>query len=84
MITGDEEIVKHATEYYEKFFDPSDGPSFSMDPGCWAPNEKVSADENEMLKRNFSEEEMRNAIFSMELNTAPGPDHIPIEFFQCC
>lgn len=55
-----------------------------MDPSCWDPNEKVSMDENEMLTRKFSEEEIKHVIFSMETNTAPGPDHIPIEFFQSC
>jgi len=29
-------------------------------------------------------EEIKNVVFSMEMNTAPGPDHMPIEFFQSC
>lgn len=84
VITGDEEIVKQAINYYKNLFGPSNDPMFSMDPSCWVVNEKVSDVENEMLIRNFSEEEIKNAIFSMETNTALGPDHIPIEFFQTC
>jgi hypothetical protein len=27
-------------------------------------------------------EELRVAVFSMEKNTAPGPDHMPVKFYQ--
>ena len=27
---------------------------------------------------------VKQAFFDMEKNTAPGPDHMPIEFFQAC
>ena len=29
-------------------------------------------------------EEVKHAVFDMEKNTAPGPDHMPAEFFQVC
>ena len=32
----------------------------------------------------FTQEEIKKVVFSMEKNTAPGPDHLPIEFFQAC
>jgi len=54
-----------------------------MDPSCWSPEEKVSQEESEQLNSKFSEE-IKNVVFSMEKNTAPGPDHIPVEFFQTC
>jgi mannosylglycoprotein endo-beta-mannosidase len=33
---------------------------------------------------SLSETEIKNALFLMERNKAPGPDKIPIEFYQCC
>jgi hypothetical protein len=40
--------------------------------------------ENEELEKPFSESEIKESVFSMEKNTAPGPDHFPIEFYQHC
>ena len=43
---------------------------------------QVSSTENEFLTAPFTEEEIRDAIFSMEHNKAPGPDGFPAEFYQ--
>lgn len=55
-----------------------------MEPECWDPAEKLSVQEKNDLERSFTESEIKKAIFSMEKNTAPGPDHIPVEFYQQC
>jgi hypothetical protein len=39
---------------------------------------------NKELIRPFYLEEIKETVFSMEKNTAPGPDHLPIEFYQKC
>jgi hypothetical protein len=44
----------------------------------------VTIQENEELEKSFSESEIKYAIFSMEKNTAPRPDHFPVEFYQHC
>ncbi|CAN6252305.1 unnamed protein product [Urochloa humidicola] len=82
QIEGDENILNHATMYYKSLFGPSDSPKFKMDPDCWDQHEKVTDQENEVLTRPFSEEEIKHVVLSMEKNTAPGPDNIPIEFYQ--
>jgi hypothetical protein len=38
--------------------------------------------ENEFLTTPFTEKEIREAIFSMEHNKAPGPYGFPAEFYQ--
>jgi len=43
---------------------------------------QVSQLENEYLTNSFSQEEVRDAIFQMEHNKAPGPDGFPSEFYQ--
>ena len=42
----------------------------------------MSQIENEFLCDEFSEKEIREAVFQMEHNKAPGPDGFPAEFFQ--
>ncbi|CAN6179481.1 unnamed protein product [Urochloa humidicola] len=84
LIEGDEEILKHATDYYKDLFGPAPGNVFPLDPGMWGAHEKVNSEDNEWLTRPFSEEEIKGALFQMERNKAAGPDSIPIEFFQSC
>ena len=43
---------------------------------------QVSELENKILIAKFSEVEVKEAIFSMEHNKAPGPDGFPAEFYQ--
>jgi hypothetical protein len=43
---------------------------------------QVSTEENDFLTAEYSEEEVRKAIFQMEHNKAPGPDGFPAEFYQ--
>jgi hypothetical protein len=43
---------------------------------------QVSNAENNFLIAEYSEEEVRKAIFQIEHNKAPGPDGFPAEFYQ--
>jgi len=43
---------------------------------------QVTQAENEFLTAPFTEKEIREAIFDMEHNKAPGPDSSPAEFSQ--
>lgn len=72
-IEGEKEILVHATNYYKDLFGPSDSPKMKMDPQSWGEDEKLSQEDNEKLSADFSKLEIKNAIFSMEQNMAPGP-----------
>jgi hypothetical protein len=78
----EEDILEHATEYYKTLFGPSEKPLFDLDLDCWKQEERITEEENEDLTKPFSLKEIRVAIFTMETNTTPGPDHIPVEFYQ--
>jgi hypothetical protein len=43
---------------------------------------QVSVEDNEMLTTPFTEKEVKEAIFEMKHNKAPGPDGFPAEFYQ--
>jgi hypothetical protein len=40
-INTDDEILKHATEFYKDLFGPSDNPIFKLDYDCWDQHERV-------------------------------------------
>jgi len=84
IIEGTPNLISHATEYYKELFGPAIGNQFQLDSDLWGENELVSEDDNILLTKSFSEEEIKYALFQMEKNKAAGPDSIPIEFFQGC
>jgi hypothetical protein len=43
---------------------------------------QVSPEENDILISPFTESEVKEAVFQMEHNKAPGPDGFPAEFYQ--
>ena len=83
-IVEDEKILEHATMYYKDLFGPSENPTFKLDSSCWDEQDKVTQEENDLLCRPFTLDEIQTVIFSLEKNSAPGPDHIPVEFYQNC
>lgn len=84
VIEGDENLLKHATEYYSELFGPADDHNIHIDSSLWDELEKVSDDDNIMLASPFSESEIKEALFQIEKHKAAGPDKIPIEFYQTC
>lgn len=84
VIVGTENLLAHATTFYKNLFGPAPGNLFSISPDLWEEHEKINSIDNLDLTRPFSVEEIKHAVFSMKLNKAPGPDDIPIEFFQHC
>jgi len=68
----------------EKIFGPSESLTQLQDANCWSRKEKISLKEGDWLTIPFDEEDIKEVVFSMEKNTAPGPDNMPIKFFQSC
>ena len=83
-IEGTDNLITHATEFYKDLFGPAQGNQFHLDPDAWSEDERLSEDDNRDLCREFTETEVKDALFSMATNRAPGPDNIPIEFYQVC
>jgi hypothetical protein len=66
MIEGDENILKHATEYYTDLFGPPIEYDVQMDSDIWTNIPRVSDSDNEILCKPFSEQEIKNALDHME------------------
>lgn len=83
-IEGEDEILKHASDYCSNLFGPALGNLFTAEQDIWPLDKNLSEEENEILCKPFSEEEIKHALFEMEKNKAAGPDKIPAEFYQHC
>jgi hypothetical protein len=83
-IQGTADLLTHATEYYKMLFGPGEGNLMQLADSVWSAQEKLSVEDNMVLNEPFSEEEIQAAINSMVKNKAPGPDRIPVEFYQSC
>lgn len=81
-IQGEEALKKHITAYYKVLFGPPDPSAVELDENQVSDIPQVSDLENSFLTCQFTEEEIRRALFQMEHNRAPGPDGFPAEFFQ--
>jgi hypothetical protein len=84
VIEGTDNLLEHATTYYKSLFGPAPGNIFEFNHDMWESHEKINDVDNEILSKPFTMEEVKDALFSMKKNKAPGPDNIPIEFYQHC
>jgi hypothetical protein len=82
VIEGEEELTKYITKYYKDLFGKSGGNNFSLNESMVEDIPQVTQLEKDLLEAEFSEKEVREAIFGMKHNKAPGPDGFPAEFYQ--
>jgi len=81
-IVGHDNLKTYITEYYKNLFREPEQNDFSLNEDTTEDIPQVSQIENEFLCDEFSEKEIRDAVFQMEHNKAPGPDGFPAEFYQ--
>lgn len=70
------------TRFYKDLFGEPGESQVTLDESSNSDKPQVSRLENDLLATNFTESEVRGAIFSMEHKKAPGPDSFPVEFYQ--
>ena len=82
VIEGEENFKKYITNYYKNLFGNDEVGDFHLDESVKDDITQVLEEENRMLTEEFTEKEVRDAIFQMKHNKAPGPDGFPAEFYQ--
>ena len=82
LINGDANLKSYITTYYKGLFGPPDDSDLQFDENNFVDIPQVSQLENEALIQEFTEKEIKEAIFQMEHNKAPSPDGFPAEFYQ--
>jgi hypothetical protein len=45
-VEGNENLLRHATDYYKTLFGPGEGNTIPLDPNLWGDNEKVTIEDN--------------------------------------
>jgi hypothetical protein len=84
VIKGEQALKDYITSYYKDLFGSPKRSSFSLDESRVEDIVQVSQEENDLIVRLFIFNEVREAIFQMEHNKAPGPNGFPAEFYQAC
>ena len=79
---GVEQLKSHITTYYKDLFGQPEDCDISLRKDQNLDIPQVSLEENEFLVSPFSKSEVREAVFQMEHNKAPGPAGFPAEFYQ--
>jgi hypothetical protein len=80
-ISDPDAIKSHVVNFYESLF---------SEPSSWRPRvdnlefEALGVDEAARLEDPFEEREVREVIFGMDRDKAPGPDGFSLAFFQDC
>jgi hypothetical protein len=78
-----DKILKIATGYYKYLFSFETRPNIRLKPDFFSDDEKIRPEENTLLEGNFSEAEIKEAVFSSYAEGAPGPDGLSFMFYQC-
>jgi hypothetical protein len=71
----------HITKYYKKLFEAPAPSNFSMREEVNQDLPQLTPKDNDILTANFTEKEVYDAIFQMELNKAPVPNFLLELFF---
>lgn len=74
-----EEIINHIKEYFVSLYSKDAWERPSLDNLEFA---GIGDEKAQWLERKFEEEEVRQAIFSLAGDKAPGPNGFPMAFFQ--
>jgi mannosylglycoprotein endo-beta-mannosidase len=82
MIEGLDNLKNYITSYYKNLFGAPEEGNFFMDETQTDDIPQVTVEEHNLLTAEYSEEDVRKAIFQMEHNKAPGPDGFLAEFYQ--
>jgi hypothetical protein len=70
VIQGDEDLLKHATNFYKILFGPVENKGVRLNGDIWSNDEKLNDIDMENMSRRFTEEEVKNVIDQMKKNKA--------------
>ena len=71
VVEGTKNLLNHAIDYYKELFGPAPGNLFNLSPDLWSPGKKTNEEDKKYLTRPLTFEEVKNALFSMDINKAP-------------
>jgi hypothetical protein len=77
-------MVEHVYQFYQGLMGSGGGETrvFSLSPQLWDEHQQISDEENGHLELTFTPEELDEVLLSMKVDSAPGPDGLPVLFFK--
>jgi hypothetical protein len=81
-VTDQKGMLKIATYFYKELFKKEERHDIRLMDDFFSSEEKVTLQENVELEKEFSEEEIKEAVFGSYAEGAPGPDGLSFLFFQ--
>jgi hypothetical protein len=82
VVVSSDRLKFHITNYYKHLFGVPEQTEITLMEDQIHDIPQISHDENEILIAEFTENEVREAVFQMEHNKAHGPNGFPAEFYQ--
>jgi len=82
IVIGDDQLKSHITQFYKNLFGSPNASEITLEEDRIQDIPQVTQEDNEVLTSEFTESEVKNIVFQMEHNKAPGPDGFPAEFYQ--
>jgi mannosylglycoprotein endo-beta-mannosidase len=75
-------IMEHVYDYYRQLMGSAgEARAFTLAHDLWPSSKRVSDAENLELERSFTLEELDAVLHDMKVDSAPGPDGMPVAFF---
>lgn len=75
-------MMRVALDFYKNLFAKDPDSTLKLDQDFLEEDDRVSRKENELLIAPFTENEIKEAVFSCYAEGAPGPDGLPFLFYQ--
>jgi hypothetical protein len=79
---SNEELIDHATSFYKKLFGEENRNTVRLGETFWEADEKFTDEDNAILEAEFSEAEVKSAVFESYAEGALGPDGFSFLFYQ--
>jgi hypothetical protein len=82
-VANQKQISDHIYVFYRELMGSDRGESaFRLGDDLWPDQDRISRVENEALELSFTGEELDEVLASMKVDSAPGPDGLPVAFFK--
>ena len=81
VVEDTEGIINFVVDYYKNLFGFSDKLDIDLSEDFWDASDPVSGEQNAFLEADFSESEVKVAVFGSYAEGAPGPDGLSFFVF---
>lgn len=82
LVEDQKGMLDIAVNFYKNLFAKEDRTRVCLYQSFWGSDDMVTSEENDWLTKPFSEEEVKEAVFSCYSEGAPGPDGVSFIFYQ--